>query len=198
MFALIAIGAGTILYATLGRIVGIHRPLGWVSGGNISLTGELCIGVFVLSMGLAVWTESGAWIIPALAAWVAGFVSQRRAQRRHAAAEKQLRVTNSARYPGVFDKAPPTDLDATNDETFDLFDAGACTYLGQVSRRDLESLIARHRDVPEQDPNDLFMLRESLGLFPAGELSDELVTLLNKAFDERDCLELRWMPPTRR
>jgi hypothetical protein len=196
IIGILAIGTGVIIYATLGRLLSIHRPLGWAGGGHVTLFGELCIGVFVLSCGMAALQENAAWAIPMLAAFVGAVLSQQGAHRRHVAAENQLRFTNAAKYPGVFDKPPPLDPDATNDEVFDLFDAGACTYLGQLTRLDLKTLIARHSDIPEQGPNDIFMLRESLVLFPAGELSDDLIALLNKAFEERDYLELRWMPPS--
>jgi hypothetical protein len=196
-FAIVAVGVVIIAYAIVGRLLRFHRQIPWQGGGQVTLFGELCIGLFVLSMGLAVWTRNGAWIIPILAAWIAGSISQRRAVRRHIANENQRRTTNAARYPGVFDQPPPLDPDATRDEVFDLFDAGACTYLGQVTRPDLKLLIARHSDIPDQGPNDLYLLQESLGLFPNGELSDELVALLTKAFEERDYLELRWMPPSK-
>lgn len=196
-FAIIAVGVAIIAYAIVGRLLRFHRQIPWQGGGHVTLFEELCIGLFFLSMGLAMGTRNGAWIIPIVAAWIAGSISQRRAQQRYLAGEEQLRATNAAKHPGVFDAPPPVDPDATNHEEFDLFDAGACTYLGRISRRDLKSLIARHADIPEQGPNDLFMLCESLELFPAGELSDELTALLKRAFDERDFLVLRWMPPAK-
>jgi len=196
IFAFVAVGVGVIIYATLGRLLHFHRPLGWHSGGHATLFGELCIGIFLLSGGLAALQGSAAWIIPLLAAFVGGFLSQRRALRQHRAAEIELRALNAKKHPGIFDCPPPINIDATNHEVFDLYDAGACTYLGQVPKRDLKALIDQRCDIAEQTTNDLFMLRESLELFPAGELTEETVALLNKAFDDRDFLELRWTPPS--
>jgi hypothetical protein len=189
----LTIGSAIIAYAVIGRLLHFHRPLKWEGGGHLTFTAELCIGTFVLSMGLAI-LHSPAWIIPALAAWIGGFVSQRRANRRHTAAEEQLRATNSIRYPGVFDVPPLTDIDAVHDGECDVYDAGACTYLGRAAKSDVKALINRLGDLPEQGPNDLFLIEEDIGMFSEGEFTDEFVAHLNREFEKRDYLVLRWMP----
>jgi hypothetical protein len=198
IFATVTIAAGSALigYGIIARLIGLHRPMRWQGGDQISLVGELAIGVFALSAGLAVGTNSGLWVIPCVLAAVVGIVSQGRAKRRHAVAEQRLRERNAKSYPGIFDQEPPDDIHATGDFEFHVFDAGVCTYLGKASRQDLEILIDCFRDMPEQRPNDIFLMPESLGLVPEGSLSQEFLMLLEQGFKHRDFLMVRWMPPS--
>jgi hypothetical protein len=191
------IGAIAIAYAILGRLLKFHRPISWQTGGSLTFVGELCFGTFLLCLGLA-WRGSGIWIVVALAAWIVVFISQRRAQRRYLAAEQQLRNKNAAQHPGIFDQPPPTNVDDFTHEHFNLYDAGACVYLGQISKADLKALISRLNEIPEQGPNDLYLEEEFLALFAKGALGDDIVQLIERAFKERDYLLLRWLPSTDR
>ena len=196
-YVILAVGLAVLAYATIGRLCGFHRPIRWAGGGGgyVSFAGELSFVIFIFCLGLAVLQHSAIWAIPALIGWGVGFASQRRASRRHAAAENELRARNAADYPGVFDNPPPDDIDRTQEDEFDLFDAGACTYLGKVAKKDIKALIDRFSQIPEQGPNDIFMLVEDLEIIGDGSISDELIVLLKKAFEKRDFLVLRWMPP---
>jgi hypothetical protein len=167
----------------------------WRSGGQLTLAAELACGTFVLCFGLAILQRSAVWAIPALAAWAVGYVSQGRANRRHAAVEKELRARNALNYPGIFDNAPPIDLDSVESDELDVFDFGACTYLGRASKRDIKALIDWFAIIPEQGPNDIFILPELVETPKPGWLSPEFVALLQKAFAEREFLVLRWMQP---
>ena len=158
------------------------------------MAGELACGTFVLCVGLAILQGSGVWVIPALAAWAVGYVLQGRANRRHVAKERELRTRNATNYPGIFDNPPPDDIDRIHADELDVFDSGACTYLGRATRHDLKALIDRFADMPDQGPNDLFLIPESLEMFPEGSLSPEFVALLKKAFEKREFLVLKWMP----
>ena len=191
---LIAVGSGILVYATLGRIFGFHRSIRWTGGGKVNLVGELSIGIFVLCIGLA-WLHLTVWIIPAIAAWVVGFISQGRSNRRHLAKEKNLRQKNAAGYPGVFENPPPDDIESIDENELDLFDTGICTYLGRASKDDVKVLIHRFKDIPEQGPNDIYMLVESLEMIPQDSVSREFIMLLKKAFEKRDYLVIRWLPP---
>jgi len=86
---LIAIGSGVLAYATLGRIFGFHRSIGWIGGGQVSLVGELSTGIFVLCCGL-VLLHSLVWAIPAIAAFAVSFISQGRANRQCRAKKKNF------------------------------------------------------------------------------------------------------------
>ena len=110
--------------------------------------------------------------------------------------ENDLRQRNAANYPGVFDNPPPNDIDRVEGDELDVFDSGACMYLGRAAKHDLKALIDLFRDYPEQGPNDIFLILESLGMFPDGSLSPEFVELLQNAFEKRDFVVLRWMPPS--
>ena len=197
-WVILVAGAALLAYATIGRLCGFHRPMKWAGGGHLSFVGELSFGVFVLCLGLAALQHSPIWAIPALAAWVVGYIDYRRANRRHAAEEDQLRARNSAKYPGVFDHPPPDDIHRADDVEFDLFDTGACTYLGKAAKRDLKTLIDRFGEIPEQGPNDIFMLPEFLEIMPKNSISQEFTMLLKKAFETRDHLVLRWIPLSHR
>jgi len=194
---ILAVGSVLLAYATLGRLCGIHRPLKWTGGGRLTFFAEICIAVFVLCIGLTVVFDSAAWAIPALGAWIGGFISQQRTRRRFLASEGRLRKRNSADYPGVFDTPPPTDIDATNDVQFELFDAGACTHLGRITKDELKKLIEEFAATLQEGPNDLFMLQESLEIFPDGLLSDKLAAILEAALNKRDYLVLRWVPSSK-
>ena len=191
---LIVIGSGILAYATLGRIFGFHRSIRWVGGGQVNLVGELSIGFFVLCPGLAL-LHSPVWIIPAIAAFAVGFISQGRSNRQYLAKEKNLRQKNEAGYPGVFENPPPDDIESIDENELDLFDTGICTYLGRASKDDVKVLIHRFKDIPEQGPNDIYMLVESLEMIPQDSVSPEFIMLLKKAFEKRDYLVIRWLPP---
>jgi hypothetical protein len=193
----IIIGSGFIAYAVLGRIFGFHRPIPYRSGGHASLAGELTIGIFVLCCGLTAAFDSPVWLIPALAAFAVGFVSQTRAQRQYIAKNKKLREENAVKYTGVFDNPPPESIENIKEDELDLYDAGSCTYLGRVSKNDVKVLIERFKEIPEQGPNDIYMLVESIEMLPKCSVSPEFISLLKKAFGKRDYLEIRWLPPAK-
>jgi len=193
----LAIGTGLLIWRVGGRIFGFHRQHRWKTGGSVSLVGELSIAAFVLCGGLAVLQQTGAWVLLGVAAWIVGAVSERRASRRHFEEESALRKSGATRYPGVFDTPPPEDIDATGDDRFDLFDAGACTYLGRVAKSDLRELINRLKGMPDEGPNDKFMIHESLGFLHKAAVSPEFVALLDDAFRHRNFLVLRWLPSSR-
>jgi hypothetical protein len=75
---IITAGLGFIAHATIGRIFGFHRPMRWTGGGQISFTGELSIGFFLLC-SILTFSHSAVWVIPAVAAFAVGFISQWRA-----------------------------------------------------------------------------------------------------------------------
>jgi hypothetical protein len=197
IFIMIAVGSGILAYAIIGRILGLHRPMRWMGGGQVSFVGELSIGIFILCCGLAV-LHSSAWIIPAIAAFAVGFISQICARRQYLTKDKKLREENAAKYPGVFDNPPPVDIENIDEDELDLFDAGSCTYLGKASKDDVKVLINRFKDIPEQGPNDIYMLVESLEMIPKGSVSREFIMLLKKGFEKRDYLVIRWLAPSNR
>lgn len=155
------------------------------------------MGVFILCGGLA-YLHSPVWIILSLVAFAVGFISQSRARRQYLAKEEKLRKENAAKYPGVFDNPPPDDIESIQGDELDLFDAGACSYLGRASKDDVKVLIRRFKDIPEQGPNDIFMLVESLEMIPEDSVSREFIMLLKEAFKKRDYLEIRWLAPSNR
>lgn len=193
----IAVGLGTLAYATIGRLCGFHQPIRWQGGGYVSFVGELSFCVFVLCCGLAIYFP--VFAIGAPFAWLAGFASQRRANQQYNAREQELCRINSSKYPGIFDNPPPDDIDSVDEDELELFDAGACTYLGKVNKKDIKALLDVFKDIPEpeQGTNDIFMLAESLELLSMESVSKEFRTLLEKAFEKRDFLELRWIPLNR-
>lgn len=196
-YVMIAGGLAVLAYATIGRLCGFHRPIRWKAAGYVSFAGELSMGIFILCIGLAALQHSVIWVFPAVIGWIGMALAGRREERRRTAAENELRARNAAYYPGVFDNPPPDDIDRMQDDEFDLFDAGACTYLGKATRKDIKALIDRFSQIPEQGPNDIFMLVESLGTIGDGAISQELMVLLENAFEKRDHLVLRWMPASR-
>jgi hypothetical protein len=63
-----------------------------------------------------------------------------------------------------------------------------------VGTAEIEELIEATKDIPDQGPNDIFVIPESLEspvVCPAGP---ELRPLLNKHFESRDYAVLRWIP----
>ena len=191
----IAVGSALFVYATIGRLCGFHRSARCQGGAQVGLIGDLSISIFVLCFGLAV--HSPAWIILALVAFILILISQNRADKEYAAQEDKLRRANSSKYPGVFDNPPPDDINSVDEDELDLFDAGACTYLGRVGKKDIIAVIDQFKNLAEQGSNDIFMLEESLLLLPKESVSKEFRTLLEKAFEKRDFLDLRWMPLSR-
>jgi hypothetical protein len=186
-----------MLYAILGRVRGSHRPWKWLGGGETTLAGELSICVFFGSIGAGLVSGSAAWVILALPAWVVGYVSQGRANRRHRTAVDELRRANALRHPGVFDGPPPDDVEAVRDEELDVYDTGTYSYIGSVPRSDVKALIIAFADILDQGPNDIFVIVECLDQMTESGVSRGTVDLLRDAFEGRDHLVLRWMPPAR-
>lgn len=192
-------GAGVgLLAAIYKRCNGLQVFGNWRGGGTITFTGQIAVCVFIGSIGAAFLHHSAIWTIPALAAWLVGYLSQKRANRRHQTEEEELRKTNALEYPGVFDHPPPTDLEATPGDRLDLYDAGACTFIGSVNKSDIIAAIDVLADMPDQGPNDIFVIHESLEIISESHVTEEFTTLLNAALTHRDYVVLRWMPQTQK
>jgi hypothetical protein len=192
-----AIIAGAIVgsvYAAIKFLRGDQSFGKWQSGGSVTLTGSLALCAFAGSIGAALVHNSGIWLIPGVGAWLVGYVSQNRAHRRHQREEDELRRRNALDHPGIFEGPPPAGLEAMPDERLDLFDCGACSYLGTVSKSDIEALLHALAEMPDRESNDIFVMPESLELAHESRLTDEFTALLNGAFQHRDYLVLRWMP----
>lgn len=183
-----------LLYSTGGRGLGFHRPIRWRVGGYLTLVGEVSLWVFMFSAGALILQRNAVWFIPNLCSFIVLYISEIRASRRLKAQENELRATNALNYPSVFDGPPPTDFDAISGEYVDLYDAGACTFIGTVAKSDIRGLIDEHVEMTDEGPNDIYLLVESLEMFPDPQPSQEFISLLKSAFTNRDYLLLRWMP----
>lgn len=168
----------------------------------------LVVGAYQLCRRVVVWyffsllrlrsfafTYLGNSHVAGICCWI---YFSRDAHRQYLSKEKKLREENAANYLGVFDKQPPVDIENIDEDELDLFDAGSCTYIGKASKNDIKVLINRFKLIPGQGPNDIYMLVESLEMIPEDSVSREFITLLKKAFEKRDYLELRWLPPYNR
>ena len=159
---ILAVGLGLLVYATIGRVYGFHHPIRWIGGGYVSFVGEISCVIFIICLGLAALQNSAIWCIPAPVAWLVGFISQGRANRQQAKEEETLRKRNSANYTGIFDNPPPYDIDRTDEDEFDLFDTGACNYIGKATKDDIKELIKQFGDIAEHRSNDIFLLLNPL------------------------------------
>lgn len=190
---LLFIGTLFLVYSILGRLFGFHRPIGWIGGGHVNVYAEISSSIFVLCCGLVV-LHSPVWVLIAIPTWLICFLLHNRANRQYHIDENKLRAKNAVKYPGVFDTSPPDDINSFPDEEFDLFDAGTCTYLGKAYRQDILMLINELAEIAKQKPNDIFMLFESMEILPKESMSQDLIKLLENAFEKRDYLVLRWLP----
>jgi hypothetical protein len=188
------IAALVVLNATLGRYFGFHRASKWEGGGQLTLVAELSAGVLFAAVGAGLWHPSPIWLLFLLPALVVGLLSQRRANRTHREQQDQLRRRNAADHPGVFDRPPPTDIDAIEGEVLDLYDSGACTYLGTIAKSEMAAIVDACPTVPDQPFNDVFLISESLEMLPQTRLSPQTLDMLRAALQEREYLLLRWMP----
>jgi len=187
---LIAAVAIVILAGLTGRGIFRRSPRGRGSGSSrSSIVDTAVICVFLACLAVLFMTRSAVWAIPALAAWAIGYVFQERRKRRHAADEEELRIRNALNHPGVFDTPPPQDLDAADGDTVDIYDAGACTYLGRFPKSDMRQIADQFEG--DNGSNDVFIGHWHI---PDTELSPAFAAALKAAFDERDYLVLRWMP----
>lgn len=156
----------------------------------------LALLVFVVSALLAGFTQNGVWILVALPAWLVGFISQERGERRRRREIQALRAQNAKDYPGVFDRDPPQDLDAIPGDRVDVYDNGTCTYIGRFPKSDMRVIIERF-DIEDNSKNDIFIcgavFGESEMLSPA-EISASSAETLKAAFEAHWDLFLRWMP----
>jgi len=186
-----------LTYATLGRVYRFHRSCNRQGRGRLTLTGELSFFALLGFVGGVLLHPSAVWVVVALCAGIVAYLSQNRANRRHEASENELRERNALNHPGVFDDHPPSDIDAINGEQVDLYDAGACTYIGSFPKSDIKAIISAFSDMQDQGRNDIFILVESLEFVPSSQVTPELTSSLNVALEKRDHLVLRWMPESR-
>lgn len=187
-------GIAALLHATLGRIVGFHKAIPWQGAIECSMLGELSIAAALLSFGAMLLARAPVWGLAFIVAWLIGFMAQWRDNRCHRLAQEAIRSANAVHHPRIFDQDPPEDLNATDDQTFRLYDLGYCVYLGNIDRSDLRVLIECLMIVPEFGPNDLYMMEESFDLIPTDDLSTDCETLLKRALQDHGDLTLRWIP----
>ena len=181
------------VHATLGRVFGFHRNIPWTGGGNNTVVGELALAGFIGSIGGGIASEHPLFILTALPCWLVGFVSQSRANRRFRRDEESLRTENAKLYPGVFDHDPPQRLDADVTPLADVYDCDSCVYIGRIHSSHICDLIRLTMDMPDQGPNDIFVIEEMVEP-PALPESNELQTFLQPHFDLRGHAVLRWLP----
>ena len=122
----------------------------------------LALLVFVVSALLAGFTQNGVWILVALPAWLVGFISQERGERRRRREIQALRAQNAKDYPGVFDRDPPQYLDAIPGDRVDVYDTGTCTYIGRFPKSDMAAIIKQYSYLCEHGSNDVFMTIDML------------------------------------
>lgn len=190
------LSAATLLaiYATVGRLLGVHWPIPWTGGGNLTLTAELAVAGFFASVGGGIAFGSPLFVLTALPCWLIGYISQGRANRKFHREEESLRKRNAEQHLGIFEADPPQRLDPLGTGAVDVYDCGACLYLGRVGTAEIEVLIDATKNMPDQGPNDIFIIPESLESPIACPAGPELRPLLNKYFESRDYVVLRWIP----
>ena len=96
-------------------------------------------------------------------------------------------------YPGVFDRDPPLHLDVDATRHVDVYDCDSCAYIGRIGSIHIRDLIQSTADMPEQGPNDIFVIEEMVGP-PALPESNDLKAFLQPHFDSRGHAVLRWLP----
>lgn len=184
-------------YATLGRIFRFHSPGRWSGGGEVSLVGELSVLIFIASVGAGICFEDSfgpVFILTALPAWVVGCISQNRANRKYRQEIEARRKKSSLQHPGVFDTAPPEDLDATPGSHVRLYDLDECTYLGVVLKSDMQPIIKFATEYFDGELNDLYFDENFFEMSPETEFSDEFLTAVQPELQDRFSLILRWLP----
>lgn len=191
----LVIAAMMFLYAVVGRLFHFHRPIPWVGGGHLTLVAELAGAGFVACIASA-GLRSSPLMLLAFPMWLILHVSQTRANRQFHDAEDRLRSQNAKRYPGIFDRDPPEELEAIAPTMVDLYDCGACVYIGRIPALDLKQTIDATEDVPDQGPNDIFLVPEALESPAIYPVSNDLKRLLDRHFESRDHAILRWLPAT--
>ncbi len=195
-----------IFFAVVGTILLASIIGSWLSGRKAkekkpgddhpSTVFALAGFVFVVSILLAVFTKNGVWILLALPAWLVGFISQERGERRRRREIQALRAQNAKDYPGVFDRDPPQDLDAAPGDLVDVYDACSCTYIGRFPKSDIRNILDRVPNVQSAPSNDIFFLLECLDdpALSSADISQPFRDALNAAFEEHGDPTLRWMP----
>jgi len=105
-------------------------------------------------------------------------------------------------FPGVFDFAPPTNIDAVEEQLVDLYDCDSCTFLGTSHKQNIANLLIAYKDCPEllgNSNNDFPLCGGQLDIFEHvydQKLSLDFIDLVNNKANEnpRDLVTLRWLP----
>jgi hypothetical protein len=111
---------------------------------------------------------------------------------RHALAERR---DESARLHGVdlTSEAPSMPVkELSNNQDFLVFDRITGDLLGTLSGSELRSLLAQHQEL-SPETNDFYMLAETLEVLD-DSFDPAARQLLQRAFETRDDIELRWVP----
>jgi len=178
------------------------KDIPWTGGAPVSTQSHIAILAFFLSWGLAAFFHSALAAIACVAAGIAmcflGICDQRRYRNRL----KQTRVANATQYPGVFDQpALAIAADKLPDQpTFRVFDNLSATYLGKITREQLQFLIQWHqkygtgaaKDFPQT--NDIFILEDCLDILCEQGADLALIDTLRQWISKKnDDIELRWI-----
>ncbi|QEG00749.1 hypothetical protein Mal15_48210 [Stieleria maiorica] len=181
------------IHASLGRVFGFHRSIPWSGGGNMTMVGEISLAGFIGSVGGGIASGHPVFFLTALPCWLVGFLSQSRANRRFQRDEEQLRTENAKLYPGVFDIDPPQCMDVDTTPLVDVYDCDSCVLIGRIGSMHIRDLIHATADMPDQGPNDIFVIEEMVEP-PALPESNELHSFLQPHFGSRGHAVLRWIP----
>jgi hypothetical protein len=176
----------------------------WHGGTPMSLQSELALLAFFFFGGLAAllqspWTALGM-IVAWLVAWRSSFADTRK--HRDRLARLRTETVNASQFPEVFAKPPPTlTAEGLPDRPgFRVFDNFTCTYLGTITRKQLQFLIHWHEECGLGGlggdfckTNDIFLLEDSLDLMAGKGADPALIESLRNWMVKSHEIELRWI-----
>jgi hypothetical protein len=166
----------------------------WEGGGTVSRLWLLCGSAWAFFLSLAFILHSLWLLIPALAVWIIGYRSCCIANKKYKMMRTAIREENASKYPEVF-QVPAPDLDTDelpHQPSFRIFDDITASYLGELSRDQLQFIIrSLGPNIEGEKYNNFFILTEVLDTMEKDGADPKMIELLRKAEAKQEII-LRW------
>ena len=191
VIALIAVSA-LLFYARKKRLLG--KPIQWREGFPMSRISEFFWFAGGYSIALEFLTNKGFFLPFFLLFFTGAVISwwfDRRNYRKDIKAQFDKNVGGNR---WVFQAPPP--MIASNNlparEQFRVFAIDTAEFLGFISRPQLQCLIEKHEGWG-LEPNDFFIMPESIQKLEEEKALPDLIIFLRKALGDRDSMSIRWV-----
>jgi hypothetical protein len=193
-YIFLLIGAVMLSYTILGRLLRFNKDWRWSTGGKVSLSGELGMGLFMICMSLITLRGSAIWLLPAIVGWGVAFLCQRMTRNKECRRRNKKHELAKNANPKAFSDSPLINLDECEESYFEVYDIDESVYIGIMTKQELSKVIDNFSGFEKNDTNDIFLLYEAIDLLKGSSMRRDTIQLLKKYSAEEGSITLRWVP----